>query len=145
MQNVSFAWWNFMKSLILYHYHFCPIAWHLCSMEDTKKMGTVQYRALKFVYSDFTTYFIWWTKRKGLNKTTVLTASHKAFWLRTICYITTLGQHIYIVYCKKDCVWDTRNIKSSCATSLQKKKKNKTKNSKYGLNSFKHQGATLRN
>ncbi len=37
--------------------NFFPIVWHFCSTEDTREMEKIQYRLLKWVYSDFNTAY----------------------------------------------------------------------------------------
>ncbi len=43
-----------LKAFVLSFYNYCPVVWHFVGMEDTKKIEKVQYRALKFVFNDFT-------------------------------------------------------------------------------------------
>jgi hypothetical protein len=35
-------------SFILSNFNYCPVIWHFCSEANTKKMGKIQERALKF-------------------------------------------------------------------------------------------------
>ncbi len=41
------------KTFGLSHFNFCPLVWHHCNQDDIIKMEKVQFRALRFVYSDF--------------------------------------------------------------------------------------------
>ena len=41
------------KYFIRSNFDFCPIIWHFCSQTNTKKLETLQYRALRIVYNDF--------------------------------------------------------------------------------------------
>ena len=40
-------------SFILSNFHYCPVTWHFCSEENTKKMEKIQERALKFIYDEY--------------------------------------------------------------------------------------------
>jgi hypothetical protein len=40
-------------SFILSNFNFCPLAWHFCTEKNSKKLGKVQERALRFVYEDY--------------------------------------------------------------------------------------------
>ena len=42
-----------MQAFILSHFNYCSIIWHYCSMRDLRKIGKLQYKALKYVYNDF--------------------------------------------------------------------------------------------
>ena len=39
-------------SIILSNFNYCPVIWHFCSEANTKKMETIQERALKFMYNE---------------------------------------------------------------------------------------------
>lgn len=41
------------KSFIQCHFNYCPLVWHSCGITNTKRMERLQYRALRFVFSDF--------------------------------------------------------------------------------------------
>jgi len=41
------------RCFILAHFNFCSLVWHFCGLVQTSKMERIQYRALKYVYSDF--------------------------------------------------------------------------------------------
>ena len=43
-----------MQTFILSHFNFCSIIWHYCSMHDLRTIEKLQYKALKYVYNDFT-------------------------------------------------------------------------------------------
>lgn len=45
------------KSFIWSCFNFCPIVWHFCSEGNTKKLEKLNYRALKFVYKDYTSEY----------------------------------------------------------------------------------------
>ncbi|CAM1330052.1 Uncharacterised protein r2_g3912 [Pycnogonum litorale] len=39
-------------SFILSNFNYCPVTWHFCSEQNSKKMEKIQERALKFIYDD---------------------------------------------------------------------------------------------
>ena len=41
------------KTYILCHFNFCPLVWHFCGQSDTDNLERIQFRALRFVYSDY--------------------------------------------------------------------------------------------
>ena len=40
------------NSFILSNFNYCPLVWHHCSIENSKKMEKLQERGLRFVYQD---------------------------------------------------------------------------------------------
>ena len=40
-------------SFILANFSYCPLIWHFCSAQNTKKMEKIQERALRFIYNDY--------------------------------------------------------------------------------------------
>ncbi len=55
-----------LKAFVLSFYNYCPVVWHFVGMEDTKKIEKVQYRALKFVFNDFTSPYSTLREQSGL-------------------------------------------------------------------------------
>ena len=45
------------KSFIKSTFNYCPIIWHFCSKSNTDKLEKLQYRALRIVYSDYTSSY----------------------------------------------------------------------------------------
>ena len=46
------------NSFILSNFNYCPLVWHHCSLENSRKIEKIQERGLRFVYNDSTsTYF----------------------------------------------------------------------------------------
>ena len=41
------------KSFITSNFNYCPLIWHFCSQSSTKKLETIQERALRFIYNDY--------------------------------------------------------------------------------------------
>ena len=42
------------RCFILCHFQLCSIVWHFCGVGNTKKMGEIQERGLRFVYGNYT-------------------------------------------------------------------------------------------
>jgi hypothetical protein len=45
------------KSFVMSNLNYCPAVWHLCGLQNTRKIEKIQYRALKFVFSDYTSSY----------------------------------------------------------------------------------------
>ena len=41
------------KSFILCHFNYCPLVWHECGADNTRKLERLQYRALRFVFNEY--------------------------------------------------------------------------------------------
>ena len=41
------------RSFIMSNFNYCPVVWFFCSITNTRKIERIQYRALKFVYNDY--------------------------------------------------------------------------------------------
>jgi hypothetical protein len=39
-------------SFILSNFNYCPLVWHFCGGNNTKKLEYIQERALRFIYND---------------------------------------------------------------------------------------------
>ena len=57
---------SIFHTFILSNFNFCPLAWHFCSEGNTKKMETVQERALRFAYEDFSSSYEDLLQKTGL-------------------------------------------------------------------------------
>ena len=55
------------RSFILSHFTYCSLIWHFCGASHAQKLERIQYRALKFVYSDFNTSYDDLLKKAGLS------------------------------------------------------------------------------
>ena len=42
---------------ILSNFNYCPLTWHFCGEVNTKKIEKIQERALRFIYSDYSSSF----------------------------------------------------------------------------------------
>jgi len=54
------------RSFVLSHFMYCCLVWHFCGAQYTKKIERIQYRALKFVYGDFSSTYEDLLKKAGL-------------------------------------------------------------------------------
>ena len=44
-------------SFILSNFNYCPLTWHFCGEANTKKIEKIQERALRFIYSDYSSSY----------------------------------------------------------------------------------------
>ena len=54
------------KSFILCHFNYCPLVWHECGSDNTRKLERLQYRALRFVFNDTTSSYEDLLTRSGM-------------------------------------------------------------------------------
>ena len=125
-----------MKSFILCHYNYCPTVWHFCSVEDTRKIEKVQYRALKYVYNDFNAPYCELRERSQMPL--LFIQRQNAILTETYCiYNNIRPTYLHCLLQKREYTRDTRNVKALVQPMC--------KTSKYGLNSFRYQAAKLWN
>ena len=48
---------NIYHSFILSNFNYCPLTWHFCGEVNTKKIVKIQERALRFIYSDYSSSY----------------------------------------------------------------------------------------
>ena len=48
---------NIYYSFIMSNFNYCPLTWHFCGKVNTKKIEKIQERALRFIYSDYTSTY----------------------------------------------------------------------------------------
>ena len=48
---------NIYHSFILSNFNYCPLTWHFCGEANTKKIEKIQERALRFIYSDYSSSY----------------------------------------------------------------------------------------
>ena len=56
----SFQWKHdllIFKSFIQSNFNYCPLIWHFCSKTNTEKLEKLQFRALRIVFSDYTSSY----------------------------------------------------------------------------------------
>ena len=54
----GFQLYKIISAVIKYHsVYYCPLTWHFCGETNTKKIEKIQERALRFIYSDYSTSY----------------------------------------------------------------------------------------
>ena len=48
---------NVYYSFVLSNFNYCPLTWHFCGEVNTKKIEKIQERALRFIYSDYSSSY----------------------------------------------------------------------------------------
>ena len=48
---------NVYHSFVLSNYNYCPLTWHFCGEVNTQKIEKIQERALRFIYSDYSSSY----------------------------------------------------------------------------------------
>ena len=46
-----------VNSFIIANFNYCPVIWHFCSVKNMQRIEKIQERALRFVYSDYTSTY----------------------------------------------------------------------------------------
>ena len=124
------------NSFILSNFNYCPLVWHHCSLDSSKKMEKIQERGLRFVFNDSESSY-----NELLNK-----ANKNLLYIERIKRLAVLtfkcknqigpaSQHN--IYATKDIPYNLRDT-----SKLTQPKAN---TSTYGLNSLKYSGAALWN
>ena len=44
---------NIFRCFVQSHFNYCPIVWHFCGQQNTRKLEKIQERGLRFVYNDY--------------------------------------------------------------------------------------------
>ena len=124
------------NSFILSNFNYCPLVWHHCSIENTRKMEKIQERGLRFVYNDHSSSY-----------SELLSISNKK-----MLYVERLQKIAVFVF---KCVHEigpssVHNLFSSKPLSYgmrdpYKVDQSKVESTSSGLNSIKYSGANLWN
>ena len=127
---------NLFQAFVLCQFNYCPIVWHYCSTHNTKKVEKLQYRALRYVFNDYLSTYSELRVRAG--RPTLYAQRRNQILLEIFKIIHGKGPNYLRELCKvKDTGYDLRNSimlsKPKCTTT------------KYGLNSFRYNGATIWN
>ena len=48
---------GFDRSLCIFNFNYCPLVWHFTSMTSTNKIESIQKRALRLLYNDYTSTY----------------------------------------------------------------------------------------
>ena len=124
------------KSFILCHFNYCPVVWHCCGMGDAKKIEKIQCRALRYIYRDFLASYS--DLRLQADQPLMYIQRLRLFMIEMykICHEIS-PKYLYELVSVKNTDYAMRNA----APLLQPK----YQTTKYGLNSFKYQGAKIWN
>ena len=134
---------NFESRKSVYHafimsiFNFCPLIWHFCSKSNSEKLEKINFRALKFVYQDFSSSY------EDLILKADSSTLHLAR-LRTLAleiFKITYGlspQYLKEFLCFKD--ESSYNFRYTNLLDIPR-----TKSTRYGTNSFRYQAAKLWN
>ena len=120
--------------LSLTHFNYCALVWHFCGATNAKKLERIQWRALRFVFLDFTSDYATLLDRAGLptlelaRKREILVEVYKAVMHLSPPFMWDLFTPKFTNY----------NLRNS--NQLYIPHSNTTK---YGLRSFSAYGATL--
>ncbi len=55
------------RAFIMSNFNYCPLVWHFCSIENTRRLEKIQERALRFVYKDFNSTYRQLLDRGGID------------------------------------------------------------------------------
>ena len=134
---------NFESRKAVYHafimsiFNFCPLIWHFCSKSNTEKLEKINYRALKFVFQDFSSSYEELILKAGtttLHLSRLRTLAIETFKIAFVLSPTYLKEFV----CFKDA--SSYNFRYTNLLEIPR-----TKSTRYGTNSFRHQAAKLWN
>ena len=124
-------------AFIMSIFNFCPLIWHFCSKSNTEKLEKINYRVLQFVFQDYCSSYEELILKAG---TTTLHLSR----LRTLAIETfKIAYGLSPTYLKEFvCFKDASSYNFRYSNLLEIPR---TKSTRYGTNSFRHQAAKLWN
>ena len=59
------------KSIIQSNFNYCPLIWHFCSKANTEKLEKLQYRALRIVFNDYSSSYMYESLLSRVNLPTL--------------------------------------------------------------------------
>ena len=124
------------KSFIASHFKYCSIVWHSCGIQNTNKLEKLHYRALRFVYMDFSSSYIDLLLKAELP--TLETSRKRQILKEVFKSVNKLSpQMLWGIFQEKNTPYNLRSKRnlsvSHCRTT------------RYGLNCVSHIGAALWN
>ena len=124
------------KCFISSNFNYCPLIWHFCSQCNTNKLEKVQERALRFVYNDYISSHADLLKTAGAEYLHIKRVKEMA---REVFKIVNNIAPTFIenIIALKRSQYSLRNDKSAVIP--------RANTTKYGLNSFAHEGARIWN
>ena len=124
------------KCFISSNFNYCPMVWHHCGLMNTRKLEKIQFRALKFVFSDYESDY-----DSLLQKAQIPTLEInrlRAFAIKIYKIQNDLSPAILGNSFKQNS--RPYNLRSGKSFTLSNKR-----TTKYGLHSFQHFGITIWN
>jgi hypothetical protein len=124
------------KSFVLSNFNYCPVVWHQCGVGNSKKLEKIQYRALKFIYNDYSSSY-----DDLLRKAKIPTLEVNRLRMMAI-EIYKIHNNLSPSLIKNLLPARTPgyNLRSRSSFSMCH-----SRTTKYGLNSFKHLGIVIWN
>ena len=122
------------KSFVLSNFSYCPAVWHHCGKKNVDMLERIQFRALKFIYSDYNT-----TYAELLTKANL--PSLEIGRLRSIAVeVYKALNNLSPPFINNDFNLTSTRYNLRSGGSIQT---NHSRTTKYGLHSFKNFGAML--
>ena len=123
-------------SFIMSNFNYCPVIWHFCGENNTRKMERIQERALRFIYDDYFSSY-----EQLLDKSSL--PSLKLRRLRA------MGIEVFKILNGKSPIYlqDLFVLKNSTYCFRRENTLNipQVRTTTYGLHSFRYAGATIWN
>ena len=124
------------NSFILSNFNYCPVVWHFCSQNSTRKIEKIQERALRFIADDYTSDF----------KTILNTCSTK---LLHIDRMKSMACEVFKILYKSspEYILDIINFKHVSYNFRNEKQVQipQVRTTRYGLKSFSYEAARVWN
>ncbi len=125
------------RAFIMSNFNYCPLVWHFCSIENTRKLEKIQERALRFVYRDFNSTYRQLLDKGGLD---MLYLKRLKFIAMEVFKIVTDQSPKYmntLVQEKQDIGYNFRQYKLMTQPEYN--------SIRYGLNSFRYKAPKIWN
>lgn len=124
------------ESFILSNFNFCPIVWHYCSVRSTRKMESIQKRALRFLIDDHESNYTQLLQKVKMSSLTLQRMKYIAIEIFK-CLNGLNPNFMSDMFNIKDSKYDLRKSKSMEVPSF--------KTVSYGKKSFSYNGCHLWN
>ena len=120
------------------NFSYCPLTWHFCGEQNTKKIEKIQQRALRFVYDDFQNSYEFLLEKSKLPS--LKTCRMRTIALETFKIINKKG-HLFI----QDLVIIKNNSYNFRHTHTGTAEAPRPRTSNYGKKSFRYEAAQVWN
>jgi hypothetical protein len=125
-------------SFIMSNFSYCPLTWHFCGEQNTKKIEKIQERALRFIYDDFQNSYEFLLEKSKLPS--LKTCRMRTIALETFKIINKKG-HLFI----QDLVIIKNNSYNFRHTNTGTAEVPRPRTSNYGKKSFRYEAAQVWN